>query len=203
MEELTKIQNELSVPKNQHNDFGGFDYRSAEDILNAVKPLLLKYNCELVLTDEVVLIGDRYYIKATARLSLKKKITISDDGATMWDGESTESVAYAREPLSKKGMDESQITGSTSSYARKYALNGLFAIDDARGPDSMNNKPKAQSYQKQEIKSSKPITTPQNTELATVAQREYILKLRGEVKPGLTKQEAIEYITELKNKLNQ
>ncbi|HBD5700060.1 ERF family protein [Escherichia coli] len=117
---LWTIQQTLNAPKNQRNNFGGYNYRSAEDILEAVKPLL--QNITLTVSDEIVLIGNRYYVKATATLS---------------DGEDEISVtAYAREEESKKGMDASQLTGATSSYARKYALNGLFCIDDAKDPDT-------------------------------------------------------------------
>lgn len=117
---LWTIQQTLNAPKNQRNNFGGYNYRSAEDILEAVKPLL--QNITLTVSDEIVLIGNRYYVKATATLS---------------DGEDEISVtAYAREEESKKGMDVSQLTGATSSYARKYALNGLFCIDDAKDPDT-------------------------------------------------------------------
>ncbi|HCS8304917.1 TPA: ERF family protein [Escherichia coli] len=117
---LWTIQQTLNAPKNQRNNFGGYSYRSAEDILEAVKPLL--QNVTLTLNDEIVLIGDRYYVKATATLS---------------DGEDVIAVtAYAREEENKRGMDASQLTGATSSYARKYALNGLFCIDDAKDADT-------------------------------------------------------------------
>lgn len=125
MEKLINIQTELKAPKNQMNEFGSYKYRSAEDILEAVKPLLKKEGCYLNLTDEVVQIGDRYYVKATVSLVSGEK-TVS-------------STAYAREAQVKKGMDESQITGMASSYARKYALNGLFCIDDTRDADTMDN----------------------------------------------------------------
>ena len=125
-EKLMNIQNELKAPKSQWNDFGKYNYRSCEDILEAVKPLALKYKSIVTVTDELQQIGDRYYILATA---------------TIYDVESDKSMqatAYAREPETKKGMDSSQITGSTSSYARKYALNGLFAIDDTKDSDFTN-----------------------------------------------------------------
>lgn len=122
MKQLIEIQHELKAPKGQYNSFGKYKYRSAEDILEAVKPLLHKHGCQLTLTDEIVLIGDRFYVKATATIR-------SDDGV-----EST--TAYAREDLDKKGMDGSQITGTASSYARKYALNGLFCIDDTKDADT-------------------------------------------------------------------
>ena len=119
---LQEVQTKLKASKNQYNEFGNFMYRSVEDILEAVKPILAEFACAILLTDELVQIGERYYIKSTAHFS---------------DGDKDISVsAYAREPLSKKGMDESQITGSTSSYARKHALNGLLAIDDTKDPDS-------------------------------------------------------------------
>lgn len=120
---LNKIQKELKVPKSQYNSFSNFYYRNCEDILEAVKPLL--GDARLIIDDEIVQIGDRFYVKATASL---------------FDGENVaKAVAYAREPLEKKGMDSAQITGATSSYARKYALNGLFLIDDAKDPDSKDN----------------------------------------------------------------
>lgn len=125
MEKLINIQTELKAPKSQLNRFSNYRYRSAEDILEAVKPLLKKEGCYLNLTDEVVQIGDRYYVKATVSLVSGEK-TVS-------------STAYAREAQVKKGMDESQITGMASSYARKYALNGLFCIDDTRDADTMDN----------------------------------------------------------------
>lgn len=113
-EKLLSIQQELKAPKNQYNSFGKYHYRSCEDILEGVKPLLDKSKTILILTDDLIQIGDRYYIKATARLTDVEK------------GESIESTAFAREAEEKKKMDASQITGSASSYARKYALNGLF-----------------------------------------------------------------------------
>ncbi len=121
---LNKIQKDLKAPKNQRNDFGKYNYRNCEDILEAVKPLL--GDGQLVISDEIVLVGDRHYVKATAKLI---------------DGDKETSVtAFAREPLERKGMDSSQITGASSSYARKYALNGLFAIDDAKDADTMDNR---------------------------------------------------------------
>jgi hypothetical protein len=123
---LVKIQAELKAPKNQTNAFGKYKYRSAEDIVEAVKPILSKYGTALVITDEVVQVGDRIYVKATATLLDDTDNTISVSG-------------WAREEEVKKGMDSAQITGSASSYARKYALNGLFAIDDTKDSDATNN----------------------------------------------------------------
>lgn len=123
-DKLLYIQQNLKAPKGQMNKFGGYKYRSCEDIFEAVKPLLKEKELILQTTDELVQVGDRYYIKATAMLSDGKE-TISN-------------TAYAREEETKKGMDGSQITGASSSYARKYALNGLFLIDDVKDSDSTN-----------------------------------------------------------------
>ena len=127
-EKLLTIQTKLNAPKNQRNNFGGFNYRSCEDILTAVKPLLAETNTSLTISDEVVLIWEtRFYIKATATLY---------DNET-WN-EITSTSAFAREQEDKKGMDQSQVTGAASSYARKYALNWLFCIDDNRDADAMS-----------------------------------------------------------------
>lgn len=123
MNVLNEIQTKLKAPKNQRNAFGKYDYRSCEDILEALKPLLTEHGATVTLTDEIVQVGERYYVKATATLHADKD---------------TSTVAYAREPYTKKGADESQITGAASSYARKYALNGLFCIDDNKDADSTN-----------------------------------------------------------------
>lgn len=125
-EKLSLIQNELKAPKGQYNSFGGYKYRSCEDILEAVKPLCFKYKATLTLSDEVEMVGDRIYVKARARL-------IDNENEPY---NYTENTAYAREALDKKGMDDSQITGTASSYARKYALNGLFNIDDTKDADT-------------------------------------------------------------------
>ena len=134
LEKLLKIQTELKVPKNQENKFGGFWYRSCEDIHEALKPLLIETKTIINIWDDIVLIGDRFYVKS--------KVVLMD---TESDGKET-STAFAREPPTKKGMDEAQITGSTSSYARKYALNGLFGIDDQKDSDN-DKKPKADKKQ--------------------------------------------------------
>ena len=125
MKELLQIQSELKAPKGQFNDYGKYKYRSCEDILEAVKPILKKCNCTLLLSDSLVYVGDRYYIKATATL-------------VNAEGKSVSTEAYAREEETKKGMDASQITGASSSYARKYALNGLLCIDDNKDSDTTN-----------------------------------------------------------------
>ncbi len=125
-DKLMKIQSELKAPKGQHNSFGNYNYRSCEDILEAVKPLLAEQGLTLIISDEVVNVGNHNYVKATA--------TINDSSDII------EVSAYAREAEAKRGMDDSQITGSTSSYARKYALNGLFAIDDTKDADTHDNR---------------------------------------------------------------
>lgn len=124
LERVSLLITELKAPKSQRNNFGKYNYRSAEDILEAVKPLANNYGLVPKLSDEPVMIGDWHYIKATA--SIKDVKTGEEEIAT----------AYAREPLAKKGMDESQITGTASSYARKYAMNGLYQIDDTKDADS-------------------------------------------------------------------
>lgn len=136
-EKLLNIQTELKAPKGQENTFGHYKYRSCEDILEAVKPLLKENKVTLQLTDNIEFLGDRYYIKATARL-----IDTECELATI------ENTAYARESESKKGMEDSQITGTASSYARKYALNGLFCIDDTKDVDT-------DEFKKQQDKTTK------------------------------------------------
>lgn len=128
-EKLLNIQVELKAPKGQYNSFGKYKYRSCEDILESVKPICKKYNCTLVLSDTLENIGERYYIKATALL-------IDTESEDDLEAHSISNTAYAREELEKKGMDGSQITGTASSYARKYALNGLFNIDDTKDADT-------------------------------------------------------------------
>lgn len=130
-EKLLKVQSELKAPKNQYNSFSSYYYRSCEDIQEGLKPILKDVNAVLVIGDEMVAIGDRHYIKATAKF-------IDCESESF-----IENAAYAREELTKKGMDTAQITGSTSSYARKYALNGMFCIDDVKDADSQ--KPKAEN----------------------------------------------------------
>ena len=127
IQKLAAIQKELKAPKNQRNTFGKYNYRSAEDILEAVKPLAISHGAVVMMTDEVVLIGARFYVKSTVSLR-----DMDGDGHY-------ETSAYAREEDVKKGMDGSQITGAASSYARKYALNAMFAIDDCKDSDATND----------------------------------------------------------------
>ncbi len=128
------IQSELNAPKNQYNNFGKYHYRNLEDICSALKPLLEANNAALYISDEIEVVGDRYYVKATSMLIINDSVF--------------QNTAYAREEESKKGMDGSQITGSSSSYARKYSLNGLFLIDDTKDADSMDNSPSYNDKQK-------------------------------------------------------
>lgn len=147
---VLNAQNELKAPKGQFNSFGKYKYRSAEDILEAVKPINAKHGILLTITDDIIQVGERYYINATATLS---------------DVDSDEVVsvkAFAREPLNKKGMDESQITGTASSYARKYALNGLYLIDDTKDADTDEHR--------QQQESIKPATKAQMTNLMKLAK---------------------------------
>lgn len=144
MDVLIRIQSELKAPKSQYNSFGKYSYRNAEDILEAVKPLLSKYNATMFISDEVVEVGSRIYVKAT--------VTLSDGKETIT------ASAYAREPETRKGMDDSQITGATSSYARKYALNGLFAIDDTKDNDTNELREEREervAYEEKQAKKSK------------------------------------------------
>ena len=144
-EKLMNIQSELKAPKGQRNSFGNYNYRSCEDILEAVKPLLAKHQAALTISDTIELIGTRFYVKTTAKL------------VDVVDGTMIENTAYARESESKKGMDDSQLTGATSSYARKYCLNGLFAIDDTKDADTNEYH---EQQKKQEAKPAKPIEKP-------------------------------------------
>lgn len=145
-EKLAAVQSALKAPKGQYNSFGKYKYRSCEDIVESVKPLLKQNGLLLTLTDEIINISDRFYVKATA--------TIIDTA----EGKTVSVCAFAREEESKKGMDGSQVTGASSSYARKYALNGIFAIDDTKDSDSTNtgDEPKEQPKQEQPKKSQTP-----------------------------------------------
>lgn len=154
MKELIAIQSELKAPKNQFNNFGKYKYRSCEDILEAVKPLLVKHNCLLTISDDIQLVGDRFYIVASATLtSSTSTITIK---------------AHAREDAEQKGMSGAQITGSASSYARKYALNVLFCIDDTKDDDTKEQKPKTQPKATATPKTQPKATATVNTSNAPV-----------------------------------
>lgn len=157
------IQHKLKAPKGQYNSFGKYNYRSCEDILEGVKPLLKEHNLALLIDDEIVQIGERYYVKATAKITDGREIVSA--------------TAYAREPDTKKGMDESQITGATSSYARKYALNALLCIDDTKDADTMDN-------------SKKPVQQTQET-----VYNWQTLKARA-TQGGISEDDLIHYVTE-------
>lgn len=166
MKLLSKIQKELKAPKGQMNTFGKYKYRSCEDILEAVKPLLGE--AVLTISDEIILIGERHYVKATA--------TLTQDTASI-------SVsAFAREALVKKGMDESQITGAASSYARKYALNGLFCIDDTKDADTQDNRKPASKATKQPNPDKEP--TEKQSAILKQAHTAYLIDKKDEVLEG-------------------
>lgn len=137
MNVLSDIQAKLKAPKGQTNTFGKYKYRSCEDIVEAVKPLLAEHDLALIISDEIVCVSERVYVKAT--------VIITDGEKSLYTAS-----ASAREPILKKGMDEAQITGATSSYARKYALNGLFAIDDTKDADTMDNRTPTYKFKKGE-----------------------------------------------------
>lgn len=186
---LSHIQNELKAPKNQFNKFGNYKYRSCEDILEALKPLCAKYKATLIIYDEIVMIGDRYYVKAMAKL---------------YDQETTEYIeayAFARESQSKKGMDDSQVTGATSSYARKYALNGLFNIDDTKDFDT--NEVHQQSNQKQGNTQPKQQPQQQGIEQANLmANIDNCLKKLKELGVDINSKGSIDFINKYNNNLH-
>jgi len=148
---LSEIQQKLKAPKNQRNTFGNYNYRNCEDILEALKPLLGE--SIVTISDEIVQIGDRFYVKATARFM--EDANTGEVGSINWMYKVKEVTAYARESLEKKGMDSAQITGAASSYARKYALNGLFLIDDTKDADHDDNS-EAKSVEKKPTSDKQP-----------------------------------------------
>ena len=186
---LSHIQNELKAPKNQFNKFGNYKYRSCEDILEALKPLCAKYKATLIIYDEIVMIGDRYYVKAMAKL---------------YDQETTdyiEAYAFARESQAKKEMDDSQVTGATSSYARKYALNGLFNIDDTKDFDT--NEVHQQSNQKQGNTQPKQQPQQQGFEQANLmANIDNCLKKLKELGVDINSKGSIDFINKYNNNLH-
>ena len=161
-QKLNAIQTALKAPKSQYNEFGKYKYRKAEDILESVKPLLAQHGCTITCSDELILVGSRYYIKAT--------VTLTD----MESGQAVSTTAWAREEEDKKGMDGSQITGASSSYARKYALNGLLCIDDTADSDTTNvgdSKPTAKPAGKP---SGRPQKSAQKAEQTTDEQKDLL-----------------------------
>lgn len=184
---LALIQQHLVVPKNQYNSFGKYHYRSCEDIMEAVKPLLAEYSATLTVRDDLELIGERYYVKATATLC-----------STEADATPVSATAYARECLDKKGMDDSQVTGATSSYARKYALNGLFCIDDTKDADaSKPTRGRKPASAKTDSKSATENVT-KDPELVA-AQQEILNYCRDQVKKGKAKNELLKIISDNNN----
>lgn len=191
-EKLLLIQTELKAPKNQVNKFGNYNYRSAEDILEAVKPLCLAHKVVLTITDDLIMLGNRFYVKAIV---------------TLRDVETDQMIytsAFAREEETKKGMDSSQITGSASSYARKYALNGLFDIDDTKDADATNTHGKEEKEPKEEPKEEpKPLVTQETLrQLAEVLEIEEIVKVKEYYKvqdlSNITQENALKLIAKKK-----
>lgn len=197
-EKLLYIQAKVKAPKNLYNSFGKYSYRNAEGILEAVKPFLDEMKCTLTISDEIVAVGDRIYVKANA---------------TLWDTEKIDVIAvsaYAREADQKKGMDDSQVTGTASSYARKYALNGLFLLDDTKDPDT-------DEYAKQTGAEKKPEKTAEKNTLIEYASEAAIKTITKMVEKAglsmdkilkkpleeLTANEAVQMILALKKKLGE
>ena len=161
-EKLQKVQENLKAPKSRTNSFGKYSYRNCEDILEGCKPLLAEYKAVIVLSDYIEKVDDRYYVKAVA--------TFIDTES----GEKIENQAFARESAEKRGMDDSQITGTASSYSRKYALNGLLAIDDQKDPDSDEY---AEEQKNRSNRNTKPVDAPKEPQYITDKDREILTNL--------------------------
>lgn len=190
LNKLFKIQQELKVPKNQRNTFGNYNFRNCEDIMEASKPICAKHNCLLICSDELIQVGDRYYVKAIA--------TIFD----LDSGESVSTSACAREEETKKGMDASQITGASSSYARKYALNGLLQLDDNKDADTNEYK---KQKEKDNLKSTtkkvdKPVEMIEEGQITAIR---ILLKDHEELKNAVYKKLGITSSKEMSNKLTK
>jgi hypothetical protein len=170
-QKLTKVQSELKAPKNQRNNFGGYQYRNCEDILESLKPILLKHELFMSISDEIVEVGNRIYVKATVRV---------------FDDSNEESVsAFAREDEGKKGFDLSQLTGATSSYARKYALNGMFLIDDTKDSDATN------THGKELEKPSAPVAKAPKITIANISK---VMSALGSNREGTINQLKTSYV---------
>lgn len=189
-EKLSDIQVNLNAPKNQFNKFGNYSYRNAEDVLSAIKPFLKKHALTLLLTDDIEVIGERYYIVAHAILKDS-------------NGDEIVVKGRAREPLNRKGMDDAQVTGATSSYARKYALNGLFAIDDNKDADYLNDGSEANTI-------AKTATRKQNTNAKAnndsnidfnPEDNDYKKKLWGQLKRFFGNEDAKKYLNKIAKEL--
>jgi len=190
-EKLLSVQTKLKAPKGQYNEFGKYNYRSCEDIQEAVKPLCDEIKAVLTIGDELVQIGDRFYIKSTARfMDCESEMELSN-------------TAFAREEFEKKGMDSSQITGSASSYARKYALNGLFCIDDVKDADTQDNTSKnTGSGKKNGGNLTRQNATTHQTSLPTLSEVQIAalhreLKRTGKSETGLCKKHSVEKIADM------
>lgn len=202
LQKLIEIQTKLKAPKNLYNKFGNYNYRNAEGILEAVKPYLAELKCALTLTDSIIERGGKNYVEATA---------------TLWDEDGTEIMsvtACAREAESKKGMDDSQITGATSSYARKYALNGLFDLDDTKDPDTNEyHEQKEPVAQKQPTapKEFKPSSRPEKPKITKTNRELAIEEYKKTGKPvtnlaeeyGVTKETTEKEWAEILNKIKE
>lgn len=191
-DKLLRIQAELKAPKLQYNNFGKYKYRNCEDILESLKPLLAKVKTAVIISDELVVASERFYIKATAKLV---------DTET---GEHVEATAFAREEASKKGMDGSQLTGSSSSYARKYALNGLFAIDDTKDSDYCSPEQNKPLKQKTKDELNKLIT--EYAQISNRSVNEVVNEVKAIAKKNLAEVEENEsgtILQYLKNKVNK
>ncbi len=180
-ESLNKIQTELKAPKNLRNTFGNYNYRNAEGICEAVKPYLKEEKCILYLDDEVIQVSDRIYVKATATI--------------MKDNETISASAYARESMTKKGMDDSQITGTASSYARKYALNGLFLLDDTKDTDSNEYHVEAKKKKEKYDKENPTLTEPMIITIQKELERTGMTEERFLQNVGIEKLEDISGVT--------
>ena len=194
MNKLQLIQKELKAPKNQRNNFGNYNYRSAEDILEAVKPLLAKHECTMYISDTIEEIGGRVYVKAT--------VTFRQPVSNTEDSSSIVVTAYAREEETKKGMDGSQITGASSSYARKYALNGLFLIDDTKDSDATNTHDKEVKASEPKPKLAEPINIEEIKEqLKKCKTRADIAKIWNDNKPLHSNKDFEDFVKQIGEKL--
>jgi hypothetical protein len=187
MKELVEIQCKLKAPKSRRSLFGNYMFRSCEDILQAVKPILSKAECTLTISDNVIVVADRVYVEAIATI-------------TNSNGETVSSTAYAREPLAKKGFDETQLTGITSSYARKYALNGLLAIDDSVDVDAMQKESEASEEKSKETlaRALAEIEKAKDVKVLSAIYKDYIGMMNEQDKQEATKsltakRKALEY----------
>ena len=185
-EKLSHIQNEIKVPKNLYNKFGNYYYRNAETIFDTVKPVCMKHRTTLVVSDEIVNVDGRFYVKGIA--------TLCD-----WDSDKeVMNVAYAREEEAKKGMDASQVTGSCSSYARKYALNGLFNLDDNKDADAPEQKEEAEARTKANEKKATSKPQEKAEVMTTESQLKLIHELGSEERiEGLKKHYKVNELSEL------